>query len=67
MGTMNAPVANPLSSRRPWQALAKAYARVLWTRKPLPPGDLVDIGELERGDRTLLINRAARYGPVFKG
>ena len=67
MGTMNAPVANPLSSRRPWQALAKAYARVLWTRKPLPPGDLVDIGELERGDRTLLIDRAAQYGPVFKG
>lgn len=60
-------VPNPLSGRRPWLAVSLAYGRALWRRHRLPPGDLLDIGELERGHRTLLIDRAARYGPVFKG
>ena len=60
-------IPKPLSDRRPWLAVAQAYGRALWSRRPLPPGDLVDIGELERAHRTLLIDFAAQHGPVFKG
>jgi cytochrome P450 len=60
-------IPKPLSDRRPWLAVAQAYGRALWSRRPLPPGYLVDIGELERAHRTLLIDLAAQHGPVFKG
>jgi cytochrome P450 len=55
------------SSRPPALALANARWRSFWMRRPLPPGDLVDIERAERADRRLLLQRAARYGPVFKG
>jgi len=44
-----------------------AFARH-WLRRPaLPPGDLIDLEGLERADRLALLDRAAQYGPVFKG
>ena len=60
-------VPRPLSDRRPWLAVAQAYGRALWSRRRLPPGGLIDIGELEHAHRTLLIDFAQRHGPVFKG
>jgi cytochrome P450 len=64
---MDATPGKPFSDRSPWLAVARAYARALWLRRRLPPGKLVDIGELERGHRLLLIDSARQYGPVFKG
>lgn len=60
-------IRKPLSERRPWLAVVQAYGRALWSGTRLPPGELVDIGALERGHRTLLIDSAARHGPIFKG
>jgi cytochrome P450 len=51
----------------PYLVVAKAYARSLWSGKSLPPGKLVHLDHLERADRTLLIDYANSYGPVFKG
>jgi len=48
-------------------ALANARWRAFWMRRPLPPGDLIEIERAERTDRRLLIQRASRYGPVWKG
>jgi cytochrome P450 len=45
----------------------RAWAGAWRRRSPLPPGDLVPLDELERGHRTLLVERAATLGPVFKG
>ena len=61
------PVRKPLSDRRPWLAVARAWGGVLRSRTRLPPGELVDIGEHERAHRRLLIDLAARHGPIFKG
>ncbi|MBK8766832.1 MAG: cytochrome P450 [Burkholderiaceae bacterium] len=60
-------VRKPLSDRRPWLAVARAWGAVLRTRTRLPPGELIDIGEHERAHRRLLIDLAARHGPIFKG
>jgi cytochrome P450 len=48
------------------QALA-AGARALLRRDRLPPGDVIPLDEAERRDRSTLIRRAERLGPVFKG
>lgn len=55
------------ANRAPILTLARAFGRAWWTRRPLPPGDLVALDILERADRTLLIDRAATHGPIFKG
>jgi cytochrome P450 len=47
--------------------VARSYVRSWWLRRALPPGDLVAIDSLERANRTLLIERATNYGPIFKG
>lgn len=57
----------PLSDVRPRLEKLRAFLRAWWSRGTLAPGDLVPIDELERGNRTVLIERAARYGPIFKG
>jgi cytochrome P450 len=57
----------PAPGRKPYIAIARAIGRSWWSQCALPPGDLAHIDRLERGDRTLLLGRAARYGPVFKG
>ena len=64
---MPLPIRKPLSERRPWLAVVRACGSVLRTRKRLPPGELFDIGARERANRTLLIELAARHGPIFKG
>lgn len=60
-------VAKPLSDRHPLLATVRAWGRALRARTPLPPGELIDLGAAERGQRRLLVERAARHGPVFKG
>lgn len=60
-------VAKPLSDRHALLDTAQAWCRSLWARKPLPPGDLTDLGPAERAQRRLLLARAERYGPMFKG
>ncbi|MFT7391521.1 MAG: cytochrome P450 [Paracoccaceae bacterium] len=37
------------------------------SRKILPPGNLARLDVIERSDRTALIDRGARLGPIFKG
>ncbi len=64
---MKKAVSKPLSEFKPWLAVAKAHSRALWHRQRLPPGKLVDIGALERGNRSLLLDYAQQHGPVFKG
>lgn len=54
------------SDRRPRLAVVPAYGRAFWWRRRLLPGDLLAITELERGLRTLRVDLAERYGPVFK-
>lgn len=53
--------------RRLYLEVARAYGRSWWSRRALPPGDLVAIDHLERANRTLLIERAASFGHIFKG
>ena len=60
-------IAKPLPQRTPWLPVARAFGRAALAGRRLPPGRLVDIGELERARRTTLIDLAARHGPVFKG
>ena len=60
------PVVRPLSDRHPLIAIGSAWGRSLLARTKLPPGDLIDLGPAERAQRRLLLQRAARYGPVFK-
>lgn len=60
-------IAKPLPRRTPWLPVARAYGRAALAGRRLPPGRLVDVGELERARRTTLIDLAARHGPVFKG
>jgi cytochrome P450 len=57
----------PLSDRRPLLAVTQAWFRSLRAGTRLPPGDLTDLGPAERAQRRLLLSRAARHGPVFKG
>jgi cytochrome P450 len=64
---MSRQLPKPLFEPNTWLAVARAYGRAFWLRKNLPPGELVDIAELERGHRRLLIESAERYGPIFKG
>ena len=45
----------------------RAFCRAWFSRGTLPPGDLVPIDELERGNRTVLLDRAAQHGPIWKG
>jgi len=59
--------AKPLSDRRPLVDALRAFLTTLRRRRPLPPGDLVPLDEIERAHRTVLIERAATLGPVFKG
>jgi len=61
--------ANARRSRfqRLYLEVARAYGQSWWSRRALPPGDLVAIDRLERANRTLLIERAIRFGPIFKG
>lgn len=59
-------IAKPLSDRYPLLAVSAAWGRALRARTRLPPGDLIDLGPAERAQRRLLLDRAARYGPVFK-
>lgn len=55
-----------LRAKFPRRSVAYARARGLISRHKLPPGDLVRLDELEKSDRTFLIQRAAEVGPVFK-
>lgn len=64
---MTGRVAKPLPDRSPWLTVAGAFGRAAIAGRRLPPGRLVDVGELERAHRTELIDLAARHGPVFKG
>jgi extradiol dioxygenase family protein len=57
----------PLADRSPLLAVAGARWRALLARKPLPPGAMIPIDQLERTRRTLLLDLAAQHGPVFKG
>jgi cytochrome P450 len=43
-----------------------AWLRSLLARRPLPPGDWIALDEVEKSDRTFLVDRFARLGPVFK-
>lgn len=64
---MFAPTAKTATQRLPYLALAEAFGRSWWSRHPLPPGDFVALDRLERANRRLLIERAADFGPIFKG
>lgn len=59
-------LARPLRGHPPYLSMAKAFARAWISFRKLPPGNFVHIDELERGNRTVLIDREATYGPVFK-
>jgi cytochrome P450 len=59
-------VSKPLSDRHPLLATLRAWGRSVRARTRLPPGDLIDLGPAERAQRHLLLDRAARHGPVFK-
>jgi cytochrome P450 len=63
---MTTGAAHPIPERRPYLAIARAHARALWSRRPLPPGDLIPLDRLERNNRMLLLERAAMHGPIFK-
>jgi cytochrome P450 len=63
---MRAKVAKPFADHDPVTEVARAYARAQLTGQSLPPGDLVDILDLERRNRTVLFDFAAQYGRVFK-
>ena len=63
---MHPKVAKPFSDHNPLAEVAQSYGRALLARRRLPPGDLVDIVELERRKRTALLDLAAEHGPVFK-
>jgi len=63
---MHPNVARPFADRDPAVEVAQAYERASAAGRRLPPGDLVDILDLERRKRTVLLDLAAEYGPVFK-
>jgi len=63
---MRPKVAKPYADHNPVTEVAQAYGRALWARRRLPPGDLIDIVDLERRNRTVLMDFASQYGPVFK-
>jgi hypothetical protein len=46
--------------------VVRAYLSAMCRRRPLPPGTLVHLDLLERGNRYILLDRAKVYGPVFK-
>ena len=60
-------LSKPLPDRPPYLGIARAYTRSWLSSSALPPGDFVHIDHLERANRTLLIERARTYGPIFKG
>ncbi|HLX28077.1 MAG TPA: cytochrome P450 [Casimicrobiaceae bacterium] len=64
---MHPKVAKPFSEHNPLAEVAQSYGRALLAGRRLPPGDLVDILELERRTRAALLDIAAEHGPVFKG
>lgn len=51
----------------PPRNLAYAMVRSACSRYRLPPGDLIDIEQLEKSDRFFLLHQAAQLGPIFKG
>lgn len=50
----------------PRKSVAYARARSLFSRHPLPPGELVPLDELEKSDRCYLLHRGQEVGPIFK-
>ncbi len=54
-----------LRAKFPRRSVAYARVRAVISRHKLPPGNLVRLDELEKSDRTFLIQRAAEVGPVF--
>jgi cytochrome P450 len=57
----------PIADRSPYPSIARAYAKSWLSWKRLPPGDLVSLDDLERNNRTILMERSAVFGPIFKG
>ena len=51
----------------PPRNVAYAMVRSACSRYRLPPGDLVDIEQLDKSDRYFLLHRASQLGPIFKG
>ena len=50
----------------PQHAVAYARVRAACSRYRSPPGDLMDIEELEKSDRYYLLYQASQVGPIFK-
>lgn len=59
----------PLSTFRsllPHSAIFYPMVRSACSRYRLPPGELVDIEQLEKSDRYYLLHQASQVGPIFK-
>lgn len=65
-GAVIARLANLMPDLRPHLAISMARSRSLLRRRPLPPGELINLDVAERADRELLLNLNAAHGPIFK-
>ena len=55
-----------LRRRLPHHSIVYAHARAAVSRHRLPPGKLVRLDEVEKAERSFLLNQSARLGPIFK-
>ncbi len=55
-----------LRRRLPHSSVRYAYVRTLFSRYKLPPGKLIRLDHTEMTNRTVLLELASQWGPVFK-
>jgi cytochrome P450 len=55
-----------LAARLPHRTHTRARIRSCFSRYPLPPGDWLSLEELERSNRSYILDQASRIGPIFK-
>ena len=59
-------IRNSISDRLPKFSVGYATARSAVSRYALPPGDLVNLNQIEWTDRRFLLDQSLRVGPIFK-
>lgn len=57
---------NQLTRRFPKFSVAYALAKATDTGKPLPPGEMVNLNEIEWTDRHYILDQSKKTGPIFK-